>query len=86
MAQPKKLAQPTSFGAPRKPLSRKFYQVASRFLGKANRVLHVISVSLCVSALGLLVYLGLWAHLEDVFVSDGSRFSCQAPEISQKGQ
>lgn len=43
-------------------------------------------VASCVSAIALLVYAGVFVNHEQIFVSDGTVFSCQIDIVKVKGR
>lgn len=82
----RRVAQPSSFGDPRPVKNRRFYRIARQMLAIANKGLYAAVAASCVSALGLLVYVGVVVEYEQIFVSDGTVFSCQIDTVKVKGR
>lgn len=77
----KRISQPTSFGNPDPDQNFRFYKLAAQWLGRANGVLYPLAITSLVLFLALLVYTGVAVDSSNIFVSDGTVFSCQIDSV-----
>lgn len=82
--QPRRIVQPTTFGNPRPKKDRRFYRIAARWLSTLNAVLFPLVVASFLVFVALLVYAGLGIDHSQIFVSDGTVFSCQIDAVKLK--
>ena len=82
--QKKTIFQPTTFGKPRPVMSRRFYRVVGRWFSMINAVLYPLVISSFLVFFSLLAYTGLGIELSQIFVSDGTVFSCQIDAPKRK--
>lgn len=79
MAEPQRIAHATTWGQPRRERSRRFHRVFGRIFELAGNACRYAAYGLCVSALLLLVYAGLFVEKTVAYASDGTVYSCQLP-------
>lgn len=71
----------TTFGNPRPVRSRRFYEIANAVLPVAARIIHFVNVTLAFAFVALLVYVGVFVEHEEIWVSDGTVFSCRVDAL-----
>lgn len=73
----------TTWGQPRRDRSPLFFRVFGRIFEVISNVCRYTTYGLCVTALILLVYAGVFARHVNAYVSDGT-FACELPTFQGK--
>lgn len=84
MKRQNSIVQPTTFGNPQIRKDRRYFRIAARWLAGVNRVLYPLVGASFVLFIGLLGYAGLGIEHSEIYVSDGTVFSCRIDAVKMK--